>query len=522
MFSRRAWNLASVFLALLLLLSGRIVWWQLVRGPALQSARIDPVSGWLESANAPEAFEVLLGADPEAIEQVPAPLLQRARAVLENIERGSIYDRDGELLAYTDADSGRRIYADPSLGPVTGYVSGIGTGVTGLEAAYNQSLLGLDRLDAQARLSLRQPVRGSDLELTIDSGVQAAAVEAMAGRPGALVALDAHTGAVLALVSNPHFDPNQVLDENYLASLLACGDDPTCRAPFVNRATQARYTPGSTWKTVTLIAGLDTGQISPETIFDFGEPRIDENGRPVYIYAVGGGEIPDPNHEERQLDLTVSYALSANAAFARIAAEMPPETFVEYARRLGFGAPGEVDFEVGLPYVPSQLANDPQEVLTNDLLRAASGIGQGELLASPLNMAMVAAAVINDGQMPIPTFVQRVRAPSGVALPRIDLGGEVTVMRPETAESAQQIMATTVEQGYIAPAQIPGIRVGGKTGTAQLGGELGPHAWFIGWAELDNRAVALAIVLENAGGGYRLAAPLFAQVAPIALEALGD
>ncbi|HZW03150.1 MAG TPA: penicillin-binding protein 2 [Anaerolineaceae bacterium] len=521
MFNRRIQRLGTVFLALALLLSLRIVWWQMVRPDPVAAVRNGAGTGVIPGGGS--GVEVITGSSPEALEAVPAPVLQRARKRLENLERGAIYDRRGRLLAYNSPDGGR-VYTTPSLAPVIGYVSGIGTGVAGIEAGYNESLLGLDRLETQARLALRQAAQGSSLALTIDSAVQQAAVDALGGQAGAVVVLDAHSGAVLAMVSNPHYDPNRVLEPGYAASLeAACGGQPACRAPFVNRATQARYTPGSTWKTVTLIAALDSGQVTPETVFDFGEPRQGPNG-PYYVYEVGGGEIPDPNHREARLDLPMAYARSANAAFARIGDEMAPETFREYAARLGFGAPGEIEYSLGIEYTPSQVANDPAELAENDLLRAATAIGQGELLTSPLNMALVAAAVINDGDLPLPRVVESARLPSagGVALPALRIGQEVNVMEPAAAEQAQAIMVTAVESGSGSPAQIPGVRVGGKTGTAQLGGDQAPHAWFIGFAEQDRQAVAIAVLVEHGGSGFSVAAPLFARVAPAALQALAD
>src|SRR5207248_697062 len=127
---------------------------------------------------------------------------------------------------------------------------------------------------------------------------------------------DASTGAVLAMASQPRFDPNRVLDPAYTTGLLnGCGGAPGCQSVFVNRATQGLYTPGSTFKTVTLIAALDTGQVTPATVFDFGQRLSGPNGG-YYVYNVGGGVVPDPNHVEPQLSLEMSYAKSANAAFA--------------------------------------------------------------------------------------------------------------------------------------------------------------------------------------------------------------
>ena len=178
---------------------------------------------------------------------------------------------------------------------------------------------------------LHKPFEGSSLVLTIDPEIQKAAADALAGKPGAAIVLDGKTGAVLAMTSSPSYDPNRLLEEGYLASL---GE-----GALINRVTQGMFTPGSTWKTVTMIAALDTGQVKPDTIFDFGEPRVSEDGSMYYVYEVDGGVIPDPNHKENRLDLAMSYVYSANAAFAKIGDDMDPDVMIDYASRFGFSNP---------------------------------------------------------------------------------------------------------------------------------------------------------------------------------------
>jgi penicillin-binding protein A len=449
-------------------------------------------------------------------------VVQRTFDLLNTITRGSMLDRNGRILVEDRVNSeGNRIrfYTEPSLAHLTGYLSGMRTGVSGLELTYNESLLGLDRLDAQLEQALHQPIVGSSLVLTIDSAVQRAAAEALANRPGAVVALDGQTGAVLAMVSNPAYDPNQMQSQAYVSSFLAqCEADPACSAPFINRATQGRYTPGSTWKTLTLIAALDSGLVTPETVFDFGEPRRGPNGT-YYVYEVDGGIIPDPNHPERRLDLVMSYAKSANAAFARMGDELGGPTLLDYAQRMGFSRTPNQRFPLAIEFFPSQLVADVDEFSSNNLLRAATAIGQGELLTHPMGMALIVLPVLNDGSLPLPYFIERIEAPTGRTLAtrpgrRIYRG----IMSRTTARQVHDIMITAVEQGFGRTAQVPGLRVGGKTGTAQLGGDLSPHAWFIGFAENDQRSVVIAVIVENAGQGSQAAAPVFAQVARAAFS----
>jgi penicillin-binding protein A len=492
--ARRVWHLALIAGVLLALVSFRMAYW-----PLLRSRDLQPV--------APDASPALVQAG-----QLPAPVVQRTVLKLANITRGTIYDREGRRLAYDEPTDRTRVYAEPSLVHAIGYVSGLRLGVTGIEASYNRPLLGLDRPDSQLMEALHRPIAGSDIYLTIDLELQQVAARALGGSPGAVVALDGHSGAVLAMVSAPGFDPNRVLQEGYVAGLLAQGQNP-----FLNRATQGLYTPGSTWKTVTLIAALDSGQVSPGTVFDFGEPRTDAQARRYYVYEVDGFLITDPNHQERTLDLQGAYVRSANAAFARMADEMEPATFIRYAQSLGFGRDEPPPIEIAA--AASLLAGDIEALETNNVLRASTGFGQGELLVSPLSMALVAASVVNNGDVPDPQLVHALRSPSGVPL-QIDTRRNwiLNAMRPTTARTVHDMMVASAQAGDLAA---PGAVVGGKTGTAQLGGNLLPHAWFIGFVETDTRAVAIAVVVEQGGSGGSVAAPIFDQVARAVVERMG-
>jgi peptidoglycan glycosyltransferase len=500
--ARRAWVVGTILILLLAALSLRMISWNLLRNPTPWQADLLPVR-----------------------DMSPAQV-QRAVERLASIRRGTIYDRNGRALAYEPDEEGGpiRIYTEPSLAQTVGYVSGLRIGVTGIEAAYNSSLLGLDRLGSLVDQELRRPIQGSDVDLTVDSRLQRVAAQALGGRSGAVVALDAHTGAVLAMVSEPGFDPNRILDQQYVRSLLSgCDDTSGCGEPFLNRATQGLYTPGSTWKTVTLAAALDTGQVAPSTLFDFGEPQHDANGRIYYVYPVEGFLIEDPNHTERRLDLEGAYVHSANAAFARMAYEMDPATFVEYGQRFGFSRNVDEAPPIEIAANPAQLAPDPADLVTNGVLRASTGFGQGELEATPLGMALVAAAIANQGDVPYPHLVQAVRSPSGRRLQTEPGGNWIrNAISPATAQTVREMMIAVVERGSGQRAAVPGATVGGKTGTAQLGGSAAPHAWFIGFAENGERAVAIAVIVEHGGSGSQVAAPIFAAVADAALNHLGE
>lgn len=515
--SRRIWTIGTVVTALLLLLSARLVYWQLVRGEELRPVVFRPVR--LAGLPGDEGAGEAAAAELARLQELPQPVIQRTTAVLATITRGTIFDRDGRPLAYDapDDEGGlTRVYAEPSLAPVTGYVSGLRIGVTGIEQRFNDSLWGLDRPINQFNRLIHQPTRGNDVYLTIDGELQQAAAAALAGRAGGVVVLDAGSGAILAMASAPSFDPNQILEPDYLNGLIGCAA-AECQGALINRATQGLYTPGSTWKTATLIAALDSGLVTPDTVFDFGQMHFGPDGG-YYIYEVDGAVVTDPNHVESRLTLPQSYAVSANAAFARLGDELPAETLIDYAMRLGFGREDGPPLEIAA--APARLADDLEELRANNVLQAATGFGQGELLTSPLSMALLVSAVVNQGAIPTPHLLLRVEDAAGTVY-----RGEPAaiwsddIMRPETAEQVAAMMIYAVTNGSGRGAAVPGLVVGGKTGTAEVGEGVPPHAWFAGFANQGDRTVIISVVVERGGEGSVVAAPIFAQVAAAAFAA---
>jgi murein DD-endopeptidase MepM/ murein hydrolase activator NlpD len=172
---------------------------------------------------------------------------------------------------------------------------------------------------------------------------------------------------------------------------------------------------------------------------------------------------------------------------------------------------------------PSQLARDPRSLYENNLLRAVTAIGQGELLTSPLNIGMVILSILNEGDLPVPYLVQSVRQPDGREIDDLPNRRSIkNLMKPETAEQVRRMMIAVVEEGSGTNARIPGLVAGGKTGTAQLGGDLPPHAWFAGFAQNENRGVVVVVLIENGGEGSQTAAPIFAEIAQAAMMNLGE
>lgn len=514
--SYRIKQIANVIALLLFALSLQIVYWPMVRGHALQPVVFDPQS-------VPRAYTASDDASLIKFEDLPGPVrLRTQRMLLKKVKRGAIYDRNGHVLAHDQkSDKGNfiRVYSTPSPAHVVGYVSPLGLGQSGIESSFNETLLGLQRIDSKFYQLVHQPVEGSDIYLTLDGRIQQTAALALHNRAatGAIVVMNGHTGAILAMVSAPNFDPNVAInyqDENH----SICGEEVKCE---FNRATLGWYPPGSTWKTVTLIAALDTEQVTPETEFHFDEPRCDASGC-YYGYEVDGKFIEDRNHFAQTLTVRQSYALSANTTFARLADEMSHETLIEYARRFGFSRQDGVP-PLEIEASAAQLANNPKELYSNNVLRASTGIGQGELLASPLSMALVVSAVINDGDIPTPHLLQTIRHPFGDSLADEPHGDWIRqTMRPETAQQVREMMIEVVNNGTGTQAAVPGIIVGGKTGTAQVGGDNPPHAWFTGFAQNEEQSVVIAVIIENGGEGGQIAAPIFAEVAKTAIQHLSE
>ena len=442
------------------------------------------------------------GIDPATGDVVSNPLLANQALTTP---RGTIYDRDGRVLAQTISDDGiaHRLYPEPSTAEVTGYFSPLLYGASGLEAARDDQLAGRaggnpfrDALDALRGL----PTRGNDLHLTLDAGLQRQAHDALGGRPGAAVLLDVETGAVLALASSPSFDPNALAamtpDQRAPAQTAwaALTTDPS--APLVQRATSGLYPPGSTFKTITATAAIDTGAADPETIY--------EDAGQITIAGHTLIEQNRPNDAQTLWSLTDAFAFSLNVVFAQIGLQLGSETLAEAAR--GWGWDGEIPFD--LPVEPSRVSAAP-DFLDDPVALAQTAFGQGELLATPLQMALVAAGVANDGQIMRPYLVAAVSAPDGESARHTRPSPWRRGTDPQSARQTAAMMVYAVENGALGPASLPGYTIGGKTGTAETGrGD--PHAWFIGFVGLpgEEPRYAVAVVVEAGGGGGQVALPI--------------
>ncbi len=451
---------------------------------------------------------------------VYGPYNPRLAAQEQEIQRGRILDRDGkELASSRPVGAGfQRIYADPTLAQTVGYYSAR-FGASGLEASFARYLRGdvaANPVDAMVDSLVHRRKVGSDLRLTIDSGLQATAARVMSGSRGALVALDPRTGAVLAMVSTPYFEPNTLE-----TSWQALSTDPD--RPLLNRATQGLYVPGSAFKIVTASAAIDLGLVDLESSYDCTQDLV-----------VDGFRIANNNHEGvRRVTFVDDFAYSCNVTFAKTGLGLdtkplpvgdripnpPPwakgvdesnRRFQEYARR--FGLEGPIVFDI-----PTSVSRVGKENLSRVEL-ANTAFGQGELQVTPLLMALATATVANGGKAPEPYLVQEVRAPGGPVqfqhAPRMVRD----VISPEAARAMNRLMTESVKKGYARPAAIAGVEVGGKTGSAETGPGQKTHSWFIGYAPADRPTVAVAVIMENRGSGSDFAAPAGRTVMEAAID----
>jgi penicillin-binding protein A len=396
----------------------------------------------------------------------------------------------------------------PLYAPATGYFT-LNQGTAGVEGALNDYLSGTANsqfLDQVTAIFTGQEPKGAAVELTIDHGVQQAAWDALGEQSGAIVAIDPKTGAILAMVSKPSYDPNllaghdipQVI-ENYDALLADEGD------PLANRAIAGDlYVPGSVFKVLMTAAGIDSGKLTPESAVP-NPAELQLPGSSAVITNAGGGTC-GPGEEAT---LATALRLSCNIPFAQFGQQLGADTISEYAERFGFGDA----VEVPMPATPSVYPEPESEA---ELM--LSSFGQASVRVTPLQIAMLSAGVANGGSLMQPTVVESIIAPDLSE----EQGFEPTVysepISPESAATVTRLMVDDVANGAASNARIDGVDVAGKTGTAE-NGEGEPYTlWFTGFAPANDPQVAIAVVVENGGGfgqdafGNQIAAPIAKQV----------
>ena len=436
-------------------------------------------------------------------------------AATRNAVRGRILDRNGKVLATSKKDrfgEPYRVYVDDTIAPVVGYASRQ-FGTAGLERAYNTQLTGLVNADPLREFLKKfdpNPNEPQDLHLALSLALQRAAVAGLGEDVGAVVMLDPKTGEILAMASTPTFDASAVADPATAAKTFAALRTDG-RNPLMARSTQGLYVPGSVFKIVTSVAGLGSGAIEASTTYA-AQPGAESNG-----LLVDGFRIQDGHHAftgTTALDYAAALEVSCNIWFAQAGMATGGAALADWAGRLGFGSPIPFD----LPTAVSQVTNGGGSFgggFTNRLELANAAYGQGETLVTPLQMALVAAAIANDGVMMKPHLVTSLTSAGGT---HREIGPEVwrRVLGVDTARIIRDAMRRGVEgqwgRLFTSGVAVAGVPTAGKSGTAQLGGTGEPNSWFIGFAPANDPQIAIAVVVEHGGRGGERAAPLAGQL----------
>ncbi len=434
----------------------------------------------------------------EEYDRQRGPILVGGRPV------AGIRETDGKLRYLRTYDPGA-LYSH-----ITGYYSFV-YGASAIEQATNDVLAGTDE-----RLAFRRAMdvitgreqEGGAVRLTISRAAQEAASSGLDslgdGTRGAVVALNPRTGAILAMVSRPAYDPNE-LSSHDGEEIRAAWERLTSDAgqPLLNRAISRTYSPGSTFKIVTAAAALSSGRYTVDGKVP-GPATLD---LPLTTSSLRNFDRQACTPGSRTTTLRQALRRSCNTTFGAIGLDLGADALREQARLFGFGQP----FEVPMTAAASEFPDDPDEPQT-----AISAIGQYDVRATPLQMAMVAAAIGNGGRVMAPYLVEELAAPDLMSLERTEPTEVGRAVSEEVAAQIREMMVDVVEEGTGTNGQISGVPVAGKTGTAQVGGDTKPHAWFVSFAPADagqDAEVAVAVVVENGAeqaevSGNRLAAPI--------------
>jgi penicillin-binding protein A len=425
------------------------------------------------------------------------------------VPRGLIMARDGKVVARSRPRGTHRnryytrTYPTGSLfSHAIGY-SFIQFGQSGLEKSRDDALAGKEEEFQSILSGIESHKReGKDVWTNLDPKGQQTAIQALGGRAGSIVAMEPSTGRVRVMVSVPDFDPNQVPKRKRQL-------DSAPGSPVLNRATQARYPPGSTFKVVTAAAALDSGKFTPQSVLSGKSPQ-----------TIGGVPLSNFGNEQfGSISLTDALTHSVNTVWGQVGEKLGKDTMYKYMERFGFNRKPSLD------YPPEQM--DASGVFDKGQLLSAGdpvdigrvAIGQERLQVTPLQMAMVASAIGNGGNLMKPRLTNRIVGKDGRVTDRIEPDRANRVMSKQAASQLGEMMGHVVEEGTGTAGALGGIKVAGKTGTAEVQGGAANQAWFIAFAPIDKPQMAIAVTVERTSGqGGTVAAPLAKQVLEVLLH----
>lgn len=440
------------------------------------------------------------------------------RLILEEYgrERGAIVV-DGKFIAKSIATDGTFVYErrypfGSVYSAATGYYSLV-YGTTGIERIYSGVLSGQDdrlAIDRLQQLLSGTEVRGGVVSLTLDHEMQMAAASALGNRPGAVVAIDAATGEILTLVTSPTFDSNRLVAnnsnnvQNYYGKLLG---NPL--KPLLNRPLVQTLPPGSTFKVVVTAAALESGRFTSSSEIP-GPAKI---ALPLSDKKLGNWQNA-ACESDNTVTLIRALEVSCNTAFAWLGMELGSDAIQAQAEAFGFNQSFDTPLTAATSVFPTGL---------DGAQTAMSAIGQFDVRATALQMAMVNSAILNDGRLMQPNLVRDIRTADLQVLESIEPRLIRQAISNQSAAVLKEMMRAVVVNGTASSLNLPGVWVGGKTGTAETGTDALPHAWMSAIAEVNGRKIAIAVVVENGGGalevsGNQIAGPIAAKVIEAALK----
>ena len=425
----------------------------------------------------------------------------------QRVRRGTIRSADGQAIARSVRDDDGIYSRTYPLGELFGHPIGYAYTTlsrSGLESSRNDELSGRDdELITAVQSLLGRRREGSDLITTLDARAQQVADSALDGRKGAVVALNAKTGAVKVMVSSPGYDPSGLEDGDTYERLNA--DEDARR--LVNRATFDTFPPGSTFKTVTAAAALDSGRYEPSSPVDGPATKV-----------ISGVELQNFDREAfGTIDLTTALTKSVNTVWAEVGVSLGRKRMQDYMERFGFYERPPLDYPENQMLASGVRREKLRPVTSGSVDLGRVAIGQGDLQVTPLQMATVAATIANGGVRMKPYLTQRIVDPDGRTTDKTRPEEVTRVMSRSAANDLRGMMRNVVREGTGTAAALDGVEVAGKTGTAEINIEQGINdPWFIGFA--GDTAVAVVLDRVQGGQGGKDAAPIAKQV----LQSLGE